>query len=397
MNLQKLDLTNLKASRFPYLRLELAVSDSLDRTAPQLSEWLVLYQGVPEGVVRADTLGEDKYKNIAANASSGSISTTFAFQNIAQQPFADSITARIALIGVNGFTEEVKIKPLAKNELGYIPYTFATRNLSGKYTLQLFVNPRLQPEQNYTNNVLEIPFSITPGAPPLLEVAFDGQHILDGDIVSPDPVITIAVKDEDNYTFLKDPDALEILIRRPNSAAFETVNVSTGEIKVFPGDKKNDFRIEYQPQNLANGLYALRVQAKDVSNNKAGFEPYEINFNVINESTITNFYPYPNPLSSKTRFVFTITGAQIPQNLKIQILTVTGKVIREITKEELGPLKIGNNTSEYAWDGTDQFGDKLANGVYLYRVVMDSDLFTHRATTGDKSFKKGYGKLYILR
>ena len=397
VNLQKLDLTNLKASRFPYLRLELAVSDSLDRTAPQLTEWLVMYQGVPEGVVRADTLGEDKYKNIAANASSGSISTTFAFQNIAQQPFADSITARIALIGVNGFTEEVKIKPLAKNELGYIPYTFATRNLSGKYTLQLFVNPRLQPEQNYTNNVLEIPFNITPGAPPLLEVAFDGQHILDGDIVSPDPVITIAVKDEDKYTFLKDPDALEILIRRPNSASFETVNVTTGEIKVFPGDKKNDFRIEYQPQNLVNGLYALRVQAKDVSNNKAGFEPYEISFNVINESTITNFYPYPNPLSSKTRFVFTLTGAQIPQNLKIQILTVTGKVIREITKEELGPLKIGNNTSEYAWDGTDQFGDKLANGVYLYRVVMDSDLFTHRATTGDKSFKKGYGKLYILR
>ena len=89
----------------------------------------------------------------------------------------------------------------------------------------------------------------------------------------------------------------------------------------------------------------------------------------------------------------------MPKNLKIQIMTLTGKVVREIRKEELGAVSVGNNMSE-PWDGTDEFGDKLANGVYLYRVVMDTaplEEMKHRKTAGDKSFKKEYGKLYILR
>ncbi|PSR53302.1 hypothetical protein AHMF7605_07040 [Adhaeribacter arboris] len=396
-NSRNLDLTKLNARRYPYLRLQLAVSDTLDRTAPQLTDWLVLYKGTPEGLVLADTLVTDKYKNLGTQATAGSISTSFTFQNISQHNFPDSLVARLSLIGNSGFTQDIKVKPIAKGELVDIPVTFPTRGLSGKYTLRFFVNPYLQPELIYTNNVFEVPFTVGANIPPILDVAFDGQHILDGDIISPNPQITVSVKDEDKFSFLKDTEGMEMLLLKPNSQNYEQINLSGGEIKVFPANEKNDFRVEYNPQNLPNGLYKLRVQARDVANNAAGFEPYEISFNVINESTITNFYPYPNPLSSKTRFVFTVTGAQIPQNLKVQILTVTGKVVREITKEELGPIKVGNNTSDYAWDGTDEFGDKLANGVYLYRVVMDTDSFTHRSTAGDKAFTKGYGKLYILR
>ena len=40
---------------------------------------------------------------------------------------------------------------------------------------------------------------------------------------------------------------------------------------------------------------------------------------------------------------------------------------------ELGPLRIGQNLTQFAWDGTDQYGDRLANGVYflgLYQQLM---------------------------
>ena len=56
---------------------------------------------------------------------------------------------------------------------------------------------------------------------------------------------------------------------------------------------------------------------------------------------------------------------------EIQIMTLTGAVVREIFMPELGPLHIGNNLTDYAWDGTDQYGDRLANGTYLYRVALD--------------------------
>jgi hypothetical protein len=213
-------------------------------------------------------------------------------------------------------------------------------------------------------------------------------------------LISVSLKDENKWLIRKDTVGMEVYLKRPcDNCTFERVNLSDAGIRWTPAGAENDFRLEYQPKNLADGTYTLRVQGSDVSGNISGSEPYRINFEVINASSITRFYPYPNPFSTKTRFVFTLTGAEVPDQIKIQIMTVTGKVVREILQDELGPIHIGNNISTYAWDGTDEFGDKLANGVYLYRVItkMQGQSIEHRATAGDKAFTKDFGKLYILR
>ena len=167
----------------------------------------------------------------------------------------------------------------------------------------------------------------------------------------------------------------------------------------IPANEENDFVVEYNPKNLGDGIYTLQAQAVDATGNPSGTKPYTIRFEVINESKITHFYPYPNPFSTSTRFVFTLTGSEIPNEIKIQIMTVSGKVVREITQEELGVIRIGNNITDYAWDGRDEYGDQLANGVYLYRVFVRSagKPIDHRKTSADKAFKKGFGKLYLLR
>jgi flagellar hook assembly protein FlgD len=77
-------------------------------------------------------------------------------------------------------------------------------------------------------------------------------------------------------------------------------------------------------------------------------------------------------------------------------------VVREITKDELGPLHIGRNITEFKWDGTDQFGQRLANGVYIYRVVttLDGkkmDKYKAQGDDTDKFFDAGYGKMYLMR
>ena len=171
------------------------------------------------------------------------------------------------------------------------------------------------------------------------------------------------------------------------------------EISYMAATEESDFKLEYKPAKLMDGKYMMEVRARDAAGVASGMSPYRISFEVVSEASVTNFYPFPNPFSTKTNFIFTLTGSTIPEHMKIQILTVTGKVVREIMKEELGPLRIGNNKTEYAWDGTDAYGDKLANGVYLYRVVMSriDEEMKHRNTFGDSAFKNGYGKLYILR
>ncbi|MCV9389532.1 hypothetical protein [Reichenbachiella ulvae] len=171
------------------------------------------------------------------------------------------------------------------------------------------------------------------------------------------------------------------------------------EVTWTAASQQESFSIQYTPAKLADGIYGLRVQVSDASGNDSGVQPYEINFEVINESTITNFYPYPNPFSTQTRFVFTLTGELFPEDIKIQIMTISGRVVREIFMDELGPINIGNNLTDYAWDGRDNHGDQLANGVYLYRVLIKNpgEEFKHRKTSADKGFKNGFGKIYILR
>jgi len=403
------DISEIDAQKYPYLQLSVTLSDSLDATAPQLEEWLVLYTGVPEGIVRPDLIGLDKYAELSNQSDKGKIEVKFAFENISDVNFSDSLVTRITLVGTNGFTKDIKIKPLLKGEIAYVQHTFATGELTGNYVLRFTANPQndnflVRPEKYYFNNSFEVPLTIKGNLQPLLDVVFDGRHIMNGDIVPPSPKISMTLKDEDTYTFLKDPAAMEVFLKMPDAADFTAVDLANRNIINYtPADEDSDFKLVYSPENLPNGKYTLRVQGKDLSNNKSGFEPYTIDFEVINESTVTHFYPYPNPFSSKTRFVYTLTGSTVPENLKVQIMTITGKVVREITKAELEPIKIGNNISDFAWDGTDEFGDKLANGVYLYRVMMDTGEteFKQRkaGTSGkaDQAFKKEYGKIYILR
>lgn len=160
----------------------------------------------------------------------------------------------------------------------------------------------------------------------------------------------------------------------------------------------NSCKIIYNTELPQDGTYKLFVEAQDVSRNESGSNDYSISFEVINKPTITQVMNWPNPFTTATHFVFTITGSEIPTYFKIQIMTITGKVVREIDLSELGPIHIGRNITEYAWNGTDDYGDRLANGVYLYRVVtrLHGEKIELNPTAADQYFKKEFGKMFLM-
>ena len=88
----------------------------------------------------------------------------------------------------------------------------------------------------------------------------------------------------------------------------------------------------------------------------------------------------------------------MPEVFQIQIYTISGKQIKVIDLLEMGEVSVGRNITNYAWDGTDDFGDKLANGVYLYRTVVKMpNGYTERNEGINQYFKNGWGKMYLMR
>ncbi len=233
-----------------------------------------------------------------------------------------------------------------------------------------------------------------------MDVTFDGTHILNGDIVSAKPDILVTLKDENKFLALNDTGNFAVYTTAANATTQQRIYFNNPQLQFTPAVlPNNSCKLNYKPILAQDGMYSLDVKASDRSNNASGQVDYKIQYEVINKPMITEVLNYPNPFSTSTKFVFTITGSEVPQTLKIQIMTITGKVVKEITREELGYLHIGRNISEYAWDGTDQYGGKLANGVYFYHVVtrLNGADVDHMNTSADEFFKKGIGKMVIMR
>jgi hypothetical protein len=398
-----LDLSSIDAGVFPRLKLRMRTSNPQELMPTQLRRWTVLFDAVPEGIL---TIEENQPPTGIELQEGDTLTSRFLFTNVSQSTFTDSLLVEVTAFNRDlrrSFVDTIAVQAPGPGETTEFDVSVPTAGKIGTNDLKVFVNPYLQPEINYNNNILDLAEHFTVSGDdenPVLEVTVDGEFIMDGDIVSPTPVIVMRVKDENPVLLKQDTTGIELFLKSPcEGCEFERINLSDPRVTWHPASEGSDFRVEYQPETLADGIYTLRAQAEDASGNVSGTEPYMVRFEVINESRITNFFPYPNPFSTNVRFVFTLTGSEIPDGIIIQIMTVSGKVVREITQDEIGPIKIGHNITEYAWDGRDEYGDQLANGVYLYRVKvsMQGRSVDLRATSADRAFKNGVGKMYLLR
>ena len=392
------------AKTYPYLQLSLATSDSINASPFQLRYWRLNADYVPEGAVAPnilfaakDTLDQGEPLNFK-----------LAFKNISTVSFDSLMKISMVITDKDNHPHIIPVpygKKLIAGDTIIISYQIDTRNLAGNNTLFVDVNPgNDQPEQYHFNNILFKDFYVKPDTyNPLLDVTFDGVHILNKDIVAAKPHILVHLKDESRYLLLSDTSLLKVQVRYPDGALH---NYNFGDTMRFtpanPTGGDNTATIDFSPVFTQEGEYELIVSGKDVVGNKAGALDYHVIFTVITKPMISNLLNYPNPFTTSTAFVFTVTGSEVPQNIRIQILTITGKVVREITKDELGPIHVGRNITEYKWDATDMYGAKLANGVYLYRVLTNLngkslDKFKADGDDTDKYFNKGYGKMVIIR
>ena len=402
------DISAVSVTDYPFMRLRMRNIDSVSLTPFQLSAWKIYYEPVPEGALAPNIVFTGKDTLEVGEPFLFSI----AFKNVSKYPF-DSVAVKTTLLDNTNTTHILsfpKQKPLISGDTIVLKFELDSRQYPGANSLYVDMNPdNAQPEQFHYNNFLYHNFYVkTDLTNPLLDVTFDAVHILNRDLVSSKPHIEIKLKDEAKFLLLNDTALSSVQVRYPDGT-LRTYHFDNDTLRFTPATSGADntatvnlypaFNKQYNPEG---DEYELIVKGKDRSGNKAGSSEYRISFTIISKPMISNLLNYPNPFSTSTAFVFTVTGSEIPQNMKIQVLTITGKIVREITKEELGPIHIGRNITEFKWDGADQFGQKLANGVYIYRFVTSlngkrMEKYKAKDDNTEVFFNNGYGKMYLMR
>ncbi len=399
------NISAINATQYPYLKLQMYNEDTIKGTPYQLRYWRVNGTYVPEGALAPNILFTMK-----DTADQGElVDFKLAFKNISANAFTDSMRVNFIITDRNNNPTPLPVakgKILQAGDTLVINYKIDTKNYPGANTIFVDVNPNnAQPEQYHFNNILfKNLFVKGDKFNPLLDVTFDGVHILNKDIVSAKPHILVNLKDESRFLALSDTAYIKVQVRFPDGS-LHNYNFGGDTMRFTPANLSsgnNTATIDFLPSFPQEGEYELIVSGRDVMGNTAGAIEYHVTFTVITKSMISNLLNYPNPFTTSTAFVFTVTGSEVPQNIRIQILTVTGKIVREITKDELGPIHVGRNITEFRWDGTDMYGGKLANGVYLYRVITNLngkslDKYKAEGDDTDKYFNKGYGKMVLIR
>jgi hypothetical protein len=221
---------------------------------------------------------------------------------------------------------------------------------------------------------------VNDGKGPSIEIFFDNVAYSNAYLVNSDPNLIVKLSDETglNTTGTGVGHKLEGILNQQSTNPIDFTNYFKGDLDA--GGKAGT--INYKFNNLGSGEYQLLVKAWDVFNN---FSEENTFFSVVedNDLTIRDIYNYPNPFRDKTQFTFQHNLSK-PIDAKIKVYTIAGRLIKEIEK-----INLNEKFVVIDWDGRDADGDQLANGTYLYKIILKSS---------DGEFQKSVlGKLAVIR
>lgn len=397
---ERSDISAIDASVYPYLKFRFDVFDSLYRTPPQPDKWLISF--VPFGDVTIDKNHLPILKDTFIRGQNFTYS--IGISNLSH-PSYESVIASLVLSHSDGrLVEEWKdtISSLAVGSDTLLSFPIETASLQGDYLLKFVLNEENTPiESSLANNQFVSLFHVqenNAGSP--LDLKVDGRYITHRELVSSSPIFELRWIQNDSFFMYNRLDLVQLELKYPDTDSFITLDLDAEEVSFSPAGKFGDLvSLSLEKPLPVDGEYTLVAKVQSPYNQR--MEESRAVFRVVNASSISEVFNYPNPFTTSTRFVFDMTGEE-PVDVHISVYNISGRQVKTIVlpKEE---LHIGSNLSTYTWDGTDEFGDQLANGVYLYKVSVDKnpDFKTTQHSVleaGQKEmFHQEFGKMYIMR
>ena len=235
--------------------------------------------------------------------------------------------------------------------------------------------------------------SVTDQEGPEIEMHFDGQNTGEGAIVGPNPVLEVTIADSTSGINITSEIGHKIQLTFDNDLenrqditdffVFDEGSYLSGTIEyplsALSGSTSEGYTGE---TGLTPGEHSIMIKAWDNYNNSS---QKSINFTVLEEGEfkIDKLLNYPNPFADETTFTFYINQSS---EIKLQIFTIAGRLIRS-----WNDFADAGYNYHLRWDGRDEEGDEIANGVYLYRISAKS------LDAGDPKSDEKVGRLIYMR
>ncbi len=126
--------------------------------------------------------------------------------------------------------------------------------------------------------------------------------------------------------------------------------------------------VNFPIKGLKKGTHSIVVKAWDTYNNSS---EETINFAVTdpNKLNISSLLNYPNPFTESTTFSFRHNRAGEDLEISLDIINSSGERVRQFVAE------VENSNSNVVlvnWTGETESGEKLINGIYLYKLSVRS-------------------------
>ena len=354
------DLSVVNANVYPQIILSSSLISSSAKQSPTINKVSVDFLGVPE-------LGLN-YQVVETSIDSvyqgNNINLNFSVYNVGESD-ADSFNVHVDLIKPDNSTKSLldtlinKIYSDSHKTLGLV-YPSNFNDGFGNFKFKIVVDPVSNVLEKFKdNNTFEKSFyviedtTLTSVDESKITILADGIEIINGDYVSPEAEIKIDIQYpiwfpiRDTSTINLNIDNIEYPVSN-TQISFDTINrIITYKLK----------------PSFGNGDHTITIVGKDKYGNLDFNSAVERFFTVTNELKLLDVYNYPNPFAESTNFVFNLT--QIPDEFKIRIFSIAGRLIREI--KQISTLHAGFN--KIYFNGRDEDGDVLANGVYLYKII----------------------------
>ena len=208
---------------------------------------------------------------------------------------------------------------------------------------------------------------------PDINLYMNDESFIDGGITNENPFLIVKLFDENGINTSSG-------IGHDITAVLDGDNSNTFQLNDYYEAELDDYQngsIKYPLRDLEPGLHTINFKAWDVFNNSSSSEIQFLVHDQNDKLIISNVLNYPNPFVNYTEFWFNHNSSDVLDVL-IQIFTVSGKLVKTISQQ----TNLSGSSSlsrDVIWDGRDEYGDRLAKGVYVYKLKVRS-LQTNKKT-----------------